>query len=74
MQQIAVYSRADGVQIVVSMTKRGGRQFDGNVLFALSSLDVQITVQRKLPEKAVHRCCGDTFTRYFLATYRRVTV
>ena len=53
--------RADDVHIVVSMTKRGGKQFDGNVQFALSFLDVQITVRRKLPAKAVHRCC----------TYRR---
>lgn len=44
------------------MTKRGGEQFDGNIQFALSFLDVQITVRRKLPAKAVHRCC----------TYRRV--
>ena len=44
------------------MTKRGGEQFDGNVQFALSFLDVQITVRPKLPAKAVHRCC----------TYRRV--
>ena len=54
--------RADDVHIVVSMTKRGGEQFVGNVQFALSFLDVQITVRRKLPAKAVHRCC----------TYRRV--
>lgn len=55
-------SRADDVHIDVSIMKRGGEQFDGNVQFALSSLDVQITVRRKLLAKAIHRCC----------TYRRV--
>ena len=55
-------SRADGVHIVVPMMKRGGEQFHGNVHFAFSSLDVQITVRRKLPAKAIHWCC----------TYRRV--
>ena len=42
--------------------KRGGEQFHENVHFALSSLDVQITVRRKLPAKEIHWCC----------TYRRV--
>ena len=55
-------SRADGVHIVVLMMKRGGEQFHGNVHFAFSSLDVQTTVRRKLPAKAIHWCC----------TYRRV--
>ena len=55
-------SRADDVHIVVPMMKRDGEQFHGNVHFAFSSLDVQITVRRKLPAKAIHWCC----------TYRRV--